>query len=269
MPALRITFLGTGTSTGIPMIGCDCEVCLSKDRKDNRLRSSILIESATTTIVIDTTPDFRYQMLRTHTTHLDAVVFTHAHKDHVAGLDDIRAFNFFSNKSIDVYANDSTAEALKREFSYIFSDQKYPGIPEIDLHIIDTTPFTIGDITLQPILVQHHKMPVYAYRVGDFTYITDANQIYPSEKAKIKGSKIVVVNALREEPHLSHFTLSEAIDLVNELHIPEAYFTHISHQLGLHQVVSQALPAHIQLAYDGLVITQAINLNAIDYQASS
>lgn len=157
MHPLRITFLGTGTSTGIPMIGCDCEVCTSINVKDKRLRSSVLIESATTTIVIDTTPDFRYQMLRTNTKHLDAVVFTHSHKDHIAGLDDIRAFNFFSNKSIDVYANEPTAEALKREFSYVFSDKKYPGIPEIDLHIIDTTPFTIGDITLQPILVYHHQ----------------------------------------------------------------------------------------------------------------
>jgi len=256
MHPLRITFLGTGTSTGIPMIGCDCEVCTSINVKDKRLRSSVLIESATTTVVIDTTPDFRYQMLRTNTKHLDAVVFTHSHKDHIAGLDDIRAFNFFSNKSIDVYANEPTAEALKREFSYVFSDKKYPGIPEIDLHVIDTAPFTIGDITLQPILVYHHQMPVYAYRIGDFTYITDANQIDSSEKEKIKESKIIVVNALRQKMHLSHFNLNEAIDLVNELQIPEAYFTHISHQLGLHEVVSQTLPTHIQLAYDGLVLNQ-------------
>lgn len=254
MHPLRITFLGTGTSTGIPMIGCDCEVCTSINLKDKRLRSSVLIQSATTTIVIDTTPDFRYQMLRTNTKHLDAVVFTHSHKDHIAGLDDIRAFNFFSNKSVDVYANKPTAEALKREFSYVFSDKKYPGIPEIDLHVIDTTPFTIGDITLQPILAYHHQMPVYAYRIGDFTYITDANQIDASEKEKIKESKIIVVNALRQKMHISHFSLSEAIDLVNALQISEAYFTHISHQLGLHEVVSQTLPKHIQLAYDGLVL---------------
>lgn len=256
MQFLRITFLGTGTSTGIPMVGCDCEVCTSTDVKDNRLRSSVLIQSATTTIVIDTTPDFRYQMLRTHTKHLDAVVFTHSHKDHIAGLDDVRAFNFFANTSMDIYANEPTADALKREFSYVFSDKKYPGIPEIDLHIIDTTPFTIGDITLQPILVKHHHMPVYAYRIGDFTYITDANQIDSSEKEKIKGSKIIVVNALRQKIHLSHFNLTEAIDLVNELQIPESYFTHISHQLGLHEVVSQTLPTHIKLAYDGLVLHQ-------------
>lgn len=254
MHPLRITFLGTGTSTGIPMIGCDCEVCTSTNVKDKRLRSSVLIQSATTAIVIDTTPDFRYQMLRTHTKHLHAVVFTHHHKDHTAGLDDVRAFNFFSNKPIDVYANKPTVAALKKEFSYIFSDKKYPGIPEIDLHVIDATPFTIGDITLQPILVHHHQMPVYAYRVGNFTYITDANQIDSSEKEKIKGSNIVVVNALRQEMHLSHFSLSEAINLVNELQIPKAYFTHISHQLGLHEMVSQILPTHIQLAYDGLVL---------------
>lgn len=254
MQPVRITFLGTGTSTGIPMIACDCEVCTSNDSKDKRLRSSILIQSATTIIVIDTTPDFRYQMLRTKTKHINAVLFTHHHKDHIAGLDDIRAFNFFSNQSIDVYANEPTASAIQKEFAYIFSDRKYPGIPEIDLHIIDTNPFTIGDITIQPILVWHHQMPVYAYRIGNFTYITDANRIDASEKEKIKDSKIIVVNALRQKAHLSHFSLQEAIDLVDELHIPQAYFTHISHQLGLHETINNTLPPHIQLAYDGLVL---------------
>lgn len=254
MPSLHITFLGTGTSTGIPMIGCDCKVCVSEDAKDKRLRSSVLIQSHTTTVVIDTTTDFRYQMLRTHTKHLDAVVFTHHHKDHVAGLDDIRAFNFFSNKPIHVYANNMTANALKREFSYVFAENKYPGIPEIDLHIIDTNSFAIGDIIFQPVVVWHHQMSVYAYRIGDFTYITDASKIDDIEKEKIKGSKIMVVNALRQESHISHFNLNEAIALVDELQIPQAYFTHISHQLGLHHSINKILPSHIQLAYDGLVI---------------
>lgn len=251
-PPLTITFLGTGTSTGIPMIGCECGVCSSSDPKDKRLRSSILVQSDTTTLVVDTTPDFRYQMLRLNIKHLDAVVFTHPHKDHIAGLDDIRAFNFFMQKPMQVYANTLTEEALRRDFYYAFAEKKYPGIPEIELITIDDAPFTVGDIIVTPVIVWHHKMPVYGFRFGDFTYITDANRIDEEEKEKIKGSKILVVNALRKTQHISHFTLDEAIALVNELNIPEAYFTHISHQLGFHQHINAALPQHIQLAYDGL-----------------
>jgi phosphoribosyl 1,2-cyclic phosphate phosphodiesterase len=252
---LTITFLGTGTSTGIPMIACGCRVCTSTDTKDKRLRSSILVQSATTTFVVDTTPDFRTQMLRINNKKLDAVLFTHPHKDHTAGLDDVRAYNFFSGKTMDVYANSLTEEALKREFAYAFSDKRYPGIPEINLITIDETPFMIGDIEVIPIVVWHYKMPVYAFRFGNFTYITDANRIDKDEKEKIKGSEILVVNALRKEEHISHFTLQEAIDLVNELEIPHGYFTHISHQLGKHEEVNETLPPHIRLAYDGLKIS--------------
>jgi phosphoribosyl 1,2-cyclic phosphate phosphodiesterase len=234
------------------MIGCECEICRSTDPADKRLRSSILVQSATTSLVVDTTPDFRYQMLRLNMKHLDAVVFTHPHKDHIAGLDDIRAFNFFMQKPMQVYANTLTEEALRRDFYYAFTETKYPGIPEIELNTIDETPFKVGDIEVIPILVWHHKMPVYGYRFGDFTYITDANRIEDEEKEKIKGSKVLVVNALRKAQHISHFTLDEAIALVNELNIPEAYFTHISHQLGFHQHINTALPRHIKLAYDGL-----------------
>lgn len=234
------------------MIGCDCEVCQSPDPKDKRLRSSILVQSATTTLVVDTTPDFRYQMLRLNIKHLDAVVFTHPHKDHIAGLDDVRAYNFFMQKPMEVYANTLTEEALRRDFYYAFAESKYPGVPEIKLITIDDTPFTIGDIEVTPILVWHHKMPVYAFRFGDFTYITDANRIEEEEKEKIKGSKILVVNALRKTQHISHFTLDQAIKLVEELNIPEAYFTHISHQLGFHQLINAELPQNIHLAYDGL-----------------
>jgi phosphoribosyl 1,2-cyclic phosphate phosphodiesterase len=254
-PSLKITFLGTGTSTGIPMIGCDCVVCKSADKKDKRLRSSILVQSSTTTLVVDTTPDFRYQMLRLNMKHLDAVVFTHPHKDHIAGLDDVRAFNFFMQKPMQVYANTLTEEALRRDFFYAFAEKKYPGIPELELITIDETPFMVGDIPVVPISVWHHKMPVYGFRFGDFTYITDANRIEEDEKEKIKGSKILVVNALRKNQHISHFTLDEAIALVNELNIPEAYLTHISHQLGSHQEINAALPQHIQLAYDELSVT--------------
>ncbi|HQR94089.1 MAG: MBL fold metallo-hydrolase [Bacteroidetes bacterium 24-39-8] len=251
-PALHIQFLGTGTSTGIPMIGCDCTVCTSKNPKDNRLRSSILVQSQKTSLIVDTTPDFRYQMLRTHTRRLDAVLFTHPHKDHMAGLDDIRAFNFFSQKPMDIYANSLTEEAVKRDFYYAFADKKYPGVPELNLNTIDESPFVIGDIHVQPILVYHHKMPVFGFRFGDFTYITDANRIEDDQKELIKGSKVLVLNALRKEDHISHFTLQQAVDLAMELAIPEVYFTHISHQLGLHETINQELPPHIQLAYDGL-----------------
>lgn len=254
-PALRITFLGTGTSTGIPMIGCQCAVCKSTDKKNKRLRTSILIESATTTIVVDTTPDFRYQMLRINNLKLDAVLFTHPHKDHIAGLDDVRAYNFFQNKPMDVYANALTAEALKREFGYVFADKKYPGIPQIDLHVIDETPFVIGDIPVQPFTVWHHKMPVYGFRFKNFTYITDANRIDAPVKKLIKDSQILVLNALRNEQHVSHFTLNEAIALANELNVPEAYFTHISHQLGMHESVEKNLPKEFHLAYDGLQLS--------------
>ena len=237
------------------MIACSCPVCISTDQHDKRLRSSILVESADTTFVVDTTPDFRQQMLRINNTRLHAVLFTHPHKDHTAGLDDVRVYNFFSHKAIDVYANPLTEEAIKREFAYAFSDKRYPGIPEINLVTIDETPFHIGDIPVTPILVWHYKMPVYAYRFGKFTYITDANRIDDEQKEKIRGSEIMVVNALRKEDHLSHFTLQQAVELVEELEVPKAYFTHISHQLGKHADINQLLPSHISLAYDGLKIT--------------
>ena len=223
-PPLQIVFLGSGTSSGVPMIGCDCNVCTSTDKKDNRLRSSILVRSSKTTLVVDTGPDFRYQMLRKKVRHLDAVIFTHPHKDHLAGLDDIRAFNFFTRKAMDIYADSLTEEALRRDFYYAFSDTKYPGIPELDLHTITLEPFTVGDIPVTPILVWHLKMPVMGFRFGDFTYITDANRIDESEKEKIRGSKILVLNALRKQKHISHFNLGEAIEMVQELGVSAGFF---------------------------------------------
>jgi phosphoribosyl 1,2-cyclic phosphate phosphodiesterase len=251
-PSLKITFLGTGTSTGIPMIACGCAVCTSPDKKDKRLRSSIMVESQKTRIVIDTTPDFRYQMLRENVKHLDAVLFTHPHKDHIAGLDDVRAFNFFQEQAMQVYANQMTIDALMREFAYAFADKKYPGVPSLDLNTIVLDTFTIGDIEITPIEVWHMKMPVFGFRFGDFTYITDANRIEKDEKEKIKGSKVLVVNALRKEKHISHYNLDEAIDLALETKVAEAYFTHISHQLGKHEETEKRLPQGIHLAYDGL-----------------
>jgi phosphoribosyl 1,2-cyclic phosphate phosphodiesterase len=213
-----------------------------------------MIESENTTIVIDTTPDFRYQMLRAHVKKLDAVLFTHPHKDHIAGLDDIRAFNFSSHQRMEVYANSLTEEALKREFGYAFSDKKYPGIPEINLNTITMDPFSIGDIPIIPIQVWHLKMPVLGFRFGKFTYITDANKIDETEKEKIRGSEVIVLNALRKQKHISHYTLSEAIEEVRELKIPTAFFTHISHQLGRHEEIENELPEGIHLAYDCMVL---------------
>ncbi len=237
------------------MIACDCPVCTSPDKKDKRLRSSILVESATTSFVVDTTPDFRYQMLRENVKKLDAVLFTHPHKDHVAGLDDVKAFCYFSNKPMDVFANSLTEEALKREFPYVFAEQKYPGVPEINLNTIDLTPFMIGDIPVIPIMVWHMKMPVYAYRFGKFTYITDANRIEEPELEKVRGSEVMVVNTLRRQKHISHYALDEAIELVHEAAVPKAYFTHISHQLGKYADVNPTLPANMELAWDGLKLS--------------
>ena len=237
------------------MIGCDCEVCTSSDRRDDRLRSSIMLRGGGQCIVVDTTPDFRYQMLRTGTRHVDAIVFTHPHKDHIAGLDDIRAFNFFSRKPMQLYANYLTEEALRRDYYYAFSENKYPGVPEIVLNQIDDKPFRIGELDIMPVEVWHHKMPVLGFRFGGFTYITDANRLDDEAREKVRGSAVLVVNALRKEKHISHFNLEEAIALVRDLGVPTAYFTHISHQLGRHANVSRELPAGIHLAYDGLEIS--------------
>lgn len=237
------------------MIGCDCEVCQSKDPRDKRLRSSILVRSSNTTLVVDTTPDFRYQMLRSGTRELDAVIFTHPHKDHLAGLDDIRAFNYFQKKAMPLYANSLTEEALRRDYHYAFADLTYPGIPEIRMMQIDKNPFLVGDIPVQPIEVWHHRMPVLGFRFGDITYITDANRIEEDQLELIRGSKILILNALRKEQHLSHFTLAEAIDVGRDLEVPSVYFTHISHQLGTHAGISLELPEGFHLAHDGLQLT--------------
>jgi phosphoribosyl 1,2-cyclic phosphate phosphodiesterase len=236
------------------MIACQCEVCRSTDKKDKRLRSSVLIRSSHTTLVVDSGPDFRYQMLRANVQQLNAIVYTHSHKDHVAGLDDVRAYNFFSGQPMPVYSDEMTQQVLIREFPYAFKDTRYPGVPEIQLNSIDLEPFVVGDIPVVPIQVWHLKMPVLGYRFGRFTYITDANRIEESEKQKIRGSEVLVLNALRKQKHISHFSLQESIDLARELEIPKVWFTHISHQLGKHQDVSAELPEGIQLGYDMLQI---------------
>jgi phosphoribosyl 1,2-cyclic phosphate phosphodiesterase len=251
---LKVTFLGTGTSQGVPVIACSCAVCQSNDPRDKRLRTSIHIQHGGSSFVIDSGPDFRQQMLRAKIKNLTALIFTHEHKDHVAGMDDIRAFNYVLQKKIDIYATLRVQEALVREFPYVFHDFKYPGVPEVNMITIDEHPFIIEGLEFIPIEVLHYKLPVNAYRFGDFTYITDANFISEKEKEKIKGSRIVVINALRREKHVSHFNLQEALELIKELQPEKAYLTHISHQLGKHSHVEQELPPNVFLAYDGFEI---------------
>lgn len=253
---MKVTFLGTGTSQGVPVIGCHCNVCTSTDSRDKRLRTSVLIEVEDTNIVIDTGPDFRQQMLTNKVDKLDAIIFTHSHKDHVAGLDDIRAYNYLQGKAMEIYATEPTQAILKKEFDYVFTNKTYPGIPQMNLNTINgSDPFVINGVEIIPIRVLHYKMEVLGFRIGDFTYITDANYIAHEEMDKAKGSKAFVLNALRHEKHISHFTLSEAIEIAKALKPEQTYFTHISHQLGTHTEVSETLPEHMQLAYDGLTIS--------------
>ena len=236
------------------MIACECVVCTSTDKKDKRFRSSILVQSDTTTLLVDAGPDFRCQMLRHKIKHLDAVILTHSHKDHIAGMDDMKAFNYFTKKAMKVYADAPTEAAVRRDFYYAFADTRYPGIPEFEMNSIATVPFMVGNIPVIPIEVLHLNMPVLGFRFGKFTYITDANFIDESEQMKIRGSEVLVLNALRKEKHISHFNLQEAVDLVRGLNIPTAYLTHISHQLGRHQQIEAELPDGIHLAYDGLLL---------------
>ncbi|WP_321515539.1 MBL fold metallo-hydrolase [Marinifilum fragile] len=251
---VKLTFLGTGTSQGVPIIACKCPVCLSDNKKDKRLRTSVLIHVDNQNIVIDSGPDFRYQMLRAGVENISAILFTHEHKDHTAGLDDIRAFNWVNKTAVNIYAEKRVQESLKKEFAYVFAEFKYPGIPQMNLIEVNNQAFRINGTTIQPIRAMHLKLPVYGYRIGDLAYITDANYISPEEMEKLKGIKVLVVNALRKEKHISHYNLSEAIDLVNELKPEKAYFTHISHQMGFHDEVQAELPENVYLAYDELTI---------------
>lgn len=247
-----VTFLGTGTSQGVPVIACPCEVCASLDFRDKRLRTSIHILIDGKSFIIDSGPDFRQQVLRERIKHLDALLFTHEHKDHTAGMDDVRSFNYFQQKHMPVYGRKTVLEQLKKEFAYAFTEEKYPGIPLIDLHEIENRPFTIEGVTFTPIEVLHYKLPVFGFRIKDFTYITDANQITEKELEKVKGSRIIVLNALQKTDHISHFTLQQAVDLLKGLKPEKAYITHISHRMGLHEKVEKELPRFIHLAYDGL-----------------
>ncbi len=249
---VKITFLGTGTSQGVPVIACDCNICLSADPLDKRLRTSVLLETDETTLIIDAGPDFRQQMLREHVTKLDAILLTHEHKDHIAGLDDVRAFNYKNQDAIDIYSEERVQKVIKKAFSYVFSEYQYPGIPKMRLNTIPEHGFNIKNIPIIPIRVFHYRLPVYGFRIGNFAYITDANYIPEESKEKLYGVKYLVINALRKEKHISHFSLREAIDFIREISPKKAFITHISHQMGLHTEVSKELPPEIMLAYDGL-----------------
>jgi len=251
---MKITFLGTGTSTGVPVVACKCDVCTSENPYDKRYRSSVMLTQGKSNIIIDCGPDFRIQMLKHKVEDIDAVVFTHAHRDHIAGLDDIRAFNFILNKSIDIYGSKVTLEAIKVQFPYIFMPGRYKGAPQLILHPIDEKPFDIGVYNFIPIQVLHQEMKVFGYRIADFTYITDANYISPAELEKVRGSKVVVINALRKSRHVSHFSLDEALEILDDLKPDISYLTHISHFLGKFESIEPTLPKGVHLAYDGLQI---------------
>ena len=249
---MKVTFLGTGTSQGIPVIACNCETCKSKDSKDKRLRTSILIESDSTAIIIDTGPDFRQQMLRENIIKLDAVLYTHEHRDHIAGLDDVRAFNFVNQQAMDVYGEERVIRALKYEFPYIFAEKKYPGVPQISVHEISNFDFMVNDLTITPIRVMHYRLPILAFRIGDLAYVTDADFISEEEKEKLIGTKYLIINALRKEKHISHFNLEQALEVIRQLSPKKAFLTHLSHQMGQSEVIQKELPPNVFVSYDGL-----------------
>jgi phosphoribosyl 1,2-cyclic phosphate phosphodiesterase len=251
---LKLTFLGTGTSQGVPVIACDCRICRSLDFRDKRLRSSVHIQHNDLSIVVDTGPDFRQQMLRENIQHLDAVLFTHEHKDHTAGMDDIRSYNFKQNMDMPIYAREKVINQLRQEFSYVFQKSPYPGIPQVEVHEIVNEPFEVKGLHVMPIEVMHMKLPVFGFRFGDITYITDAKTISEPERKKIRGSKVLVLNALHQKNHYSHLNLKEAIELAEDLDVGQTYFTHISHWMGLHGEVQKELPDNMFLAYDGLQV---------------
>ena len=253
---IKIRFLGTGTSQGVPVIACRCDACRSTDEHDKRLRASALVEVNGKNILIDAGPDFRQQLLRENISNIDAILITHEHKDHIGGLDDVRAINYVTGEGIDIYAEDRVLDAIKSDFAYAFADVRYPGVPQMNLHEITGETFTVSNnkIKIIPIRVMHMYLPVYGFRIGNFSYITDANYIADSELEKLKGTKILVLNALRHEEHISHFSLSEALEMAAKINAERTYLTHISHQMGCYAEQEPLLPPNIHFAYDGLTI---------------
>ena len=256
MKNFTVTVLGSGTSQGIPVIACDCPICSSKDQKDKRLRCSVMISYGNQNFVIDSGPDFRQQMLREGVKSLRAILFTHEHKDHVAGMDDVRAFNYRESRAMEIFCTDRVEAALKREFQYVFSNERYPGIPEVKLNNINLEPFQLPDGPMvTPIEVMHYKLPVLGFRIGDFTYITDAKTVSDKELEKVKGTKILIVNALHRSEHISHFNLEEALAFIDKMNPEKAYLTHISHLFGCHTEIEKILPPNVFIAFDGMKFT--------------
>ncbi|MFT5859870.1 MAG: phosphoribosyl 1,2-cyclic phosphate phosphodiesterase [Flavobacteriaceae bacterium] len=250
---MKVTLLGTGTSQGVPVIACKCEVCSSDDRKDNRLRCSILIEYNDLNYAVDCGPDFRQQMLRLDVESLDGIIFTHEHKDHVAGLDDVRAFNYQSQRDMDIYCDENVEAKLRMEFGYAFAENRYPGVPKLNVIPISKEPFKLRNgKEIIPIEVMHHRLPVLGFRFGTFTYITDAKTVSDEERKKMSGTKILIVNALRKEEHISHFNLEEALKFISDIGPERAYLTHISHLFGKHEEIESLLPDNVFVAYDGM-----------------
>lgn len=252
---MQVTFLGTGTSAGVPLIGCQCRVCKSNDPRDKRLRTSILLKTGKLTVAVDCGPDFRQQMLREDVRQMDAILMTHLHKDHTGGIDDIRAFNFITHRAIDIYCDYPTELGIKEQYAYVFSETDYPYLPKLKFIRIDDTPFNVGDLNVIPIEVMHATMPVKGFRFGDLTYITDAKTIAKEERDKMRGSKVLIINALRPEEHYSHLTVEQALAVVDDIKPDLTYFVHMSHQFGLHEEEEKKLPANVKVAYDGLKIS--------------
>jgi phosphoribosyl 1,2-cyclic phosphate phosphodiesterase len=251
---VKITFLGTGTSQGVPVIACECATCLSDDCHDKRLRASLLVETASNTIVIDAGPDFRQQMLSAGVKKLDAILLTHEHKDHIAGMDDLRAFNYKSQSAIDIYAEERVQNAVRKEYEYVFAENRYPGVPKMELHTIAGYNIDLNGDEIIPLRIFHYRLPILGFRIGEMAYITDANYIPEETREKIIGVKYLVVNALRKEKHISHFSLGEALALIEQVSPRKAYITHIGHQMGRHADVNRDLPVNVTLAWDGLEV---------------
>ena len=251
---MKVTFLGTGTSQGIPIISCSCDVCLSPDRRDKRLRTSVLVETKGVSMVIDSGPDFRHQMLRENVKSLDAILFTHEHRDHIAGLDDVRAFNFIHKKPMDIFAETRVLEAIKTLFLYAFAENSYPGVPKLNSFAIGIEQFEVNGVTVLPIRIMHNRLPILGFRIGGLTYITDASFISKEEKQKAINTKVLIINALRKEKHSTHFNLEEALGLIREIAPERAFITHISHQMGRYKDIQKELPDGVFLAYDCLSI---------------